>query len=77
MPGLNVSNAENAFLKAHARSQVWMKRFMTTWAAPAVMTTMAMTAQKLMQMPPEVTNQLQQQDPQAWAQVQQLARGKE
>lgn len=77
MPTLNVRNAESAFLAANARVEIWRKKFLTTWAAPAVATTMALTAQKLAQLPPEVIGQLQQADPQAWAQVEQLAKRKE
>ena len=77
MSRLTIANAENAFLKAYARHETWKKQFQVTWAEPAVATMMAMAAQKIKQMPSEVTSQLQEKDPQAWAQVEELAKPKE
>ena len=65
----NISDAQESFLSATARVQRWQSQFMAQWYEPQIQLMIALTIQRLKNMPAEVKGQLQQMNPQAWNDV--------
>lgn len=66
---MNIADAHDSFLSATARTQAWQKNFLAQWYGPQIKLMIALTAQRLKNMPQPVREQLQQMNPQAWNEV--------